>query len=89
MVCDPADKLMVVAAKHVEESTNTELAGKTFDGGKPRKPKASTSEIANNQTERRKFMKLGFISLNLPGHLNPMTALARQLQARNHEVVFL
>jgi len=34
-------------------------------------------------------MKLGFICLGLPGHLNPMTALARQLQARNHEVVFL
>src|ERR1700730_17124093 len=34
-------------------------------------------------------MKLGFISLNVPGHLNPMTALARQLQARNHDVVFL
>ena len=34
-------------------------------------------------------MKLGFICLNLPGHLNPMTALARQLQARGHDVVFL
>src|SRR5258708_19820722 len=34
-------------------------------------------------------MKLGFICPNVPGHLNPMTALARQLQARNHEVVFL
>ena len=34
-------------------------------------------------------MKLGFISLNLPGHLNPMTALARHIQARGHEVVFL
>ena len=34
-------------------------------------------------------MKLGFICLGLPGHLNPMTALARQLQAHNHEVVFL
>jgi zeaxanthin glucosyltransferase len=34
-------------------------------------------------------MKLGFISLNLPGHLNPMTTLARQLQGRGHEVVFL
>ena len=33
-------------------------------------------------------MKLGFICLNLPGHLNPMTALARELQARNHDVVF-
>ncbi len=29
-------------------------------------------------------MKLGFICLNLPGHLNPMTT-----QARNHDVVFL
>jgi zeaxanthin glucosyltransferase len=34
-------------------------------------------------------MKLGFICLDLPGHLNPMSALAQQLQARNHEVVLL
>jgi zeaxanthin glucosyltransferase len=34
-------------------------------------------------------MKLGFICPNLPGHLNPMTRLARHLQARNYEVVFL
>src|SRR4030088_570159 len=34
-------------------------------------------------------MKLGFICPNVPGHLNPMTALARHLQARNHEVVLL
>ena len=34
-------------------------------------------------------MKLGFICLNAVGHINPMTALARQLQARNHQVVFL
>ena len=34
-------------------------------------------------------MKLGFICLDVPGHLNPMSSLALQLQARNHEVVFL
>ena len=34
-------------------------------------------------------MKLGFICPNVPGHINPMTALARQLQARGHDVVFL
>jgi zeaxanthin glucosyltransferase len=34
-------------------------------------------------------MKLGFICLNIPGHLNPMTTLARQLQERGHDVVFL
>jgi len=34
-------------------------------------------------------MKLGFICLDLPGHVNPMSVLALELQARNHEVVFL
>ena len=34
-------------------------------------------------------MKVGFICLDLQGHFNPMTTLARQLQARDHEVVFL
>src|SRR5260370_7634601 len=34
-------------------------------------------------------MKIGFISLPLTGHLNPMTALARKLQSRKHEVVFI
>jgi len=34
-------------------------------------------------------MKLGFVSMPLSGHLNPMTALARRLQSRGHEIVFL
>jgi UDP:flavonoid glycosyltransferase YjiC (YdhE family) len=34
-------------------------------------------------------MKLGFICPNLPSHFNPMAALARQLQTRNRDVVFL
>jgi len=34
-------------------------------------------------------MTLGFICLNAPGHLNPMTALAHQLQGHNHEVISL
>jgi hypothetical protein len=33
-------------------------------------------------------MKFGFICVNASGHLNPIAALARQLQARNHEVIF-
>jgi UDP:flavonoid glycosyltransferase YjiC (YdhE family) len=33
-------------------------------------------------------MILDFICPNLPGHLNLTTALARQLQTHNHEVVF-
>ena len=32
-------------------------------------------------------MKIGFIGLPNPGHLNPMSALARQLQSHNHDVV--
>ena len=34
-------------------------------------------------------MRVAFLSLPVPGHLNPMTALARKYQARGHEVVFL
>jgi len=34
-------------------------------------------------------MKIGFLSLPLTGHLNPMTALARKIQSRGHEVVFI
>src|ERR1700731_3314272 len=34
-------------------------------------------------------MKIGFLSLPLTGHLNPMTALAGKLQARGHDVVFI
>jgi hypothetical protein len=34
-------------------------------------------------------MKIGLISMPLAGHLNPMTALARKLQSRGHEIVFI
>ena len=34
-------------------------------------------------------MRVAFLSLPVPGHLNPMTALAREVQARGHSVVFL
>jgi UDP:flavonoid glycosyltransferase YjiC (YdhE family) len=34
-------------------------------------------------------MKIGFLSLPVTGHLNPMTGLARKLQSRGHEVVFI
>lgn len=34
-------------------------------------------------------MKFGFICPQVPGHLNPLTALARHLHMRNHDVVFL
>jgi MGT family glycosyltransferase len=34
-------------------------------------------------------MKIGFVSLPLSGHLNPMTALARKLQSRGNEVLFI
>jgi UDP:flavonoid glycosyltransferase YjiC (YdhE family) len=33
-------------------------------------------------------MKIGFVSMPLSGHMNPMTALARKLQSRGNEVVF-
>lgn len=33
-------------------------------------------------------MRIGFLTLPFPGHLNPMTALARKLKERGHEIVF-
>jgi MGT family glycosyltransferase len=33
-------------------------------------------------------MKIGFVSMPLSGHLNPMTALARRMQSRGTQVVF-
>src|SRR5262250_1798077 len=35
------------------------------------------------------IVRIGFLSLPVPGHLNPMTALARKLQSRGHDVVFI
>jgi UDP:flavonoid glycosyltransferase YjiC (YdhE family) len=34
-------------------------------------------------------MRIAFLSPPVQGRLNPMTALARQLQSRNHDVVFM
>src|ERR1700682_2733909 len=33
-------------------------------------------------------MKIGFLSMPLTGHLHPVTALGRKMQARGHEVIF-
>jgi zeaxanthin glucosyltransferase len=33
-------------------------------------------------------MKIGFLSMPLTGHLHPMTALGRKVQARGHEITF-
>ena len=34
-------------------------------------------------------MRIAFVALSAPGHLYPTTALARQLQSRNHDVVII
>jgi zeaxanthin glucosyltransferase len=34
-------------------------------------------------------MRVGFLSLPVPGHLYPMASLARELQSRGHDVVFI
>ena len=34
-------------------------------------------------------MKIGFISMPLMGHLNPMVALGGKLQSRGNDVVFI
>jgi zeaxanthin glucosyltransferase len=39
------------------------------------------------KTKQGATMNIGFVSMPLSGHLNPMTALARRLQSRGNEVV--
>src|ERR1700758_4695038 len=34
-------------------------------------------------------MKIAFLGVRVPGHLNPTTTLARKLKARGHDVVFI
>ena len=34
-------------------------------------------------------MRIAFLGARVPGHLNPMTTLARRLKARGHDVVFI
>src|SRR6266478_4799444 len=34
-------------------------------------------------------MRIGFVSASVLSHLNPMTTLARALQSRSHDVVFM
>lgn len=34
-------------------------------------------------------MKIAFVGVRVPGHLNPMTTLARHVKARGHDVVFI
>jgi zeaxanthin glucosyltransferase len=34
-------------------------------------------------------MRVAFVGVRVPGHLNPMTTLARKLKARGHDVVFI
>src|SRR5260221_6707413 len=48
-------------------------------------------ETANLQVRRKNILvvKIAFISPPIPGHLNPMTTLARKLQSRGHDVVFI
>ena len=55
----------------------------------PRRVQRNPAKRFTEFSKVYKIMKIGFICPNIPGHLNPMTALARHLQARNHEVVFL
>ena len=35
------------------------------------------------------LMRIAFLGVRVPGHLYPMTTLARKLKARGHDVVFI
>jgi hypothetical protein len=38
--------------------------------------------------QKSRSMNIGFVSMPYSGHLNPMIALARKLEARGHDIVF-
>jgi zeaxanthin glucosyltransferase len=44
---------------------------------------------SSGEKEVANLMKIGFISPPVPGHFNPMSAVARQLQSRNHDVAMI
>jgi zeaxanthin glucosyltransferase len=49
---------------------------------------ASTA-ACNPQRRRGSKVKVAFLGIWIPGHLNPMTTLARKLKARGHDVLFV
>jgi zeaxanthin glucosyltransferase len=53
------------------------------------RPAAASARCGTNENEKSLEVKIGFISMPLTGHLNPMIALARKLQSRGHEIVFI
>lgn len=44
---------------------------------------------SSGENEIANLIKIGFISPAVPGHFNPMSAVARQLQSRNHDVAMI
>ena len=50
--------------------------------------RGSIDQVARRTVEEP-TMRIGFVCLPVTGHLNSMTALARKLQSRGHEVVFI
>ena len=48
-----------------------------------------TNEIDLSVASMLALMRIAFVGVRVPGHLNPMTTLARRLQARGHDVVVI
>ena len=55
----------------------------------PRRAAIALEKESFSHVLRPARMKMGFVSMPVTGHLNPMTALARKLQSRGNEVVFI
>jgi UDP:flavonoid glycosyltransferase YjiC (YdhE family) len=53
-------------------------------------PKRKRLTVIPHQVKKASnLMKIGFIGLFVPGHFNPVSAVARQPQSRDHDVVLL
>jgi zeaxanthin glucosyltransferase len=55
---------------------------------KPRVPVKFTL-VWKQGGRQENIVRIGFASIRVPGHLNPMTALARKVQARGHDVALI
>jgi zeaxanthin glucosyltransferase len=83
------------AIRSVDPLLPQEVSGHSTVRGVENLPASNRFTIGSRNcqtTARRKGeapMKIGFLSLPVTGHLNSMTGLARKLQSRGHEIVFI
>jgi zeaxanthin glucosyltransferase len=75
---------------------NPKVEGKCADGtarsagnALDAQPRSANTTGKSQAKHLGDWMRIAFLGVRVAGHLNPMTALARKLKARRHDVVFI